>query len=116
MPSITHISSVLKFNIFAEKIKSSSFSDDLDTSFSNAVESVSSIFNHEESKIVIDKLLNQKCTKSGKVHAELITKVITGADTQWALPIKILYNSKKDILKIDGWFFLNPFFTQSNFF
>lgn len=111
LPSITHISSLLKFKSVSD-YKSSrvpiSFShlkesNSNNSSLARAVESISSLFNSEQSQIIIEKLFNSLLNaKSGKVKTEIVAKILSTNDSQSILPIKILYNAKKETLRLNG--------------
>ncbi len=110
LPSITHISSLLKFKSVSDykssrvPISSSHLREsNNNSSLARAVESISSLFNSEQSQIIIEKLFNSSLNaKSGKVKTEIVAKILSANDSPSILPIKILYNAKKDTLRLNG--------------
>lgn len=108
LPSLTHISSVLKFKTYSEKNKISTLPNDLNESISNASKSLSYIFDKKQSHIIVDKLFNNSSlTKSGKLRAEFLAKIISinNETQQSTIPIKLSYNSRKDTLRINDYTF-----------
>lgn len=114
LPSITHISSLLKFKSVSDykssrvPISSSHLreSNNNNSSLARAVESISSLFNSEQSQIIIEKLFNSSLNaKSGKVKTEIVAKILSANDSPSILPIKILYNAKKDTLRLNDYNF-----------
>ncbi|KAI2809749.1 ATP-dependent zinc metalloprotease yme1l1 [Blomia tropicalis] len=108
LPSLTHISSVLKFKAYSEKNKISTLPNDLNESISNASKSLSYIFDKKQSHFIVDKLFNNSSlTKSGKLRAEFLAKIISikNETQQSTIPIKLSYNSRKDTLRINDYTF-----------
>lgn len=70
-----------------------------------ASDSVHKIFDAESTAIILDKLVTPSVSaKSGKLKTELVGSIICNDTVHTIRPLKIILDSKRQTLKIDGKF------------